>query len=128
MIQIIVGASAQTSEPTPNTKVPRQKVVRAPSEPVSMPVQVAATIDEARNAVVGQCIRAAPPSSPTIVGKTVASSSTFIECSSTPPASTTSGGSHSRLRSDRQPSIVVSVASPPVIGGHYGTSSALEVK
>ena len=125
MTPVIVGASAQTSEPRPKMKVPTQKVVRAPNEAVSRPVQVAATIDEARKAVVGQCIRAAPPSSPTIVGRTVASNSTFIEWSSMPPASTASGGSHSGLRSDCQPSIV---CSPLVIQRDYGTSSALEVK
>src|SRR5262245_27291932 len=125
MIQVIVGASAQTSEPRPKTKVPRQKVVRAPNEAVSRPVQVAATIDEARNAVVGQCISAAPPSSPTMVGRTVASSSTFIEWSRMPPASTASGGSHSGFRSDCQPSIM---SSPLVIQRDYATSSVLEVK
>src|SRR5438105_931212 len=125
MTQAMLGASAQTSEPRPKTKVPMQKVVRAPSEAVSSPVQVAATIDEARKAVVGQCIKDAPPSSPTMVGSTVASSSTFIECSSTPPRSTASGGSHSGFRSDRQPSIV---SPPPIIRQDYGTSGALEVK
>ena len=82
-------------------------------------------MEEARNAVLAQESIAAPPTSAMMLGNTVTTSSTFIECSSTPPESTASGGSHSGFRSDRQPSIV---SSPPIIRRDYGTSSALEVK
>src|SRR5690242_14399112 len=61
-------------------------------------------IDEARKAVLGRLIIDAPPSSPTTVGSTVASISTFIECSRIPPSSTASGPSHSRRSSMLQPS------------------------
>src|SRR4030088_215180 len=69
-----------------------------------MPAQLAATMDDARNAVVGQLNMATPPSSPTIDGSTVVSIRTFMDCSSTPPSRTASVGSHSRLSSDRHPS------------------------
>jgi hypothetical protein len=68
-----------------------------------MPAQLAATMDDARNAVVGQLNMATPPSSPTMDGNTVVSISTFIDCSSTPPNRTASVGTHSRLSSDRHP-------------------------
>ncbi len=99
----IDGARAQISAPVPNTSAPTAKALRAPNWDVKWPVQVAATIDEARNAVVGQLIRAAPPTSSTMLGSTVASIITFIECSSTPPSSTASKGSHSGLsRADQR--------------------------
>ena len=103
----IEGASAQTSAPIPKTRAPAQKAVRAPSRAVRWPVQVAATIDEARKAVVGQLIIAVPPTSSTMLGRTVASINTFIECSRTPPTSATRRGSHSRLRSADQPTVAV---------------------
>ena len=68
-------------------------------------MQVAATIDEARKAVVGQLIIAVPPTSSTMLGSTVASMSTFIECRSTPPTSATRRGNHSRFRSADQPTV-----------------------
>src|SRR5258708_2430470 len=116
MTQAIAVASEHSTAPAPKMTAPAQNVVRAPITAVSRPVQVAATIDEATNAVVGQCISAAPPSSPTMVGSTVASISTFIECSSTPPSSTASAASHSGLASARQPPVAVVsglFASPP---------------
>src|SRR3954452_3262938 len=77
-----------------------------------MPAQLAATIEEARNAVVGQLSMATPPSSPTIDGNTVVSISTFIDCSSTPPSRTASVGIHSHLRSDRHPARAGSCGMP----------------
>ena len=103
MTQAIDVASEQSTAPMPKMMAPAQNVARPPITAVTRPVQVAATMDEATNAVVGQCINAAPPSSPTIVGSTVASISTFIECSSTPPSRTASADSHSGLTSARQP-------------------------
>jgi hypothetical protein len=47
-------------------------------------VPLAAIIEEATKAVVGQLMRLAPPSSATTLGRSVAVISTFIECSSTP--------------------------------------------
>ena len=101
----IVGAIAQTSAPMPKTTAPAQKAVRAPSRAVRCPVQVAATIDEARNAVVGQLIMAVPPTSSTMLGKTVASISTFMECRRTPPTSATRSGNHCGFSSVDQPTI-----------------------
>jgi hypothetical protein len=66
-------------------------------------VQVAATIEHARYAVVGQLISAAPPTSVTMLGSMVATSSTFIECSSTPPSSTAREGIHSGVNNATQP-------------------------
>ena len=103
----IVGATAQTSAPMPKTRAPAQKALRAPSLTVRCPVQVAATIDEARKAVVGQLTIAAPPTSATMLGSTVASISTFIECRRTPPTSATSRGIHSRFSSADQPAVAV---------------------
>ncbi len=74
---------------------------------MSRPVQVAATIDEARKAVVGQLIIDVPPTSSTMLGSTVASISTFIECRRTPPTSATRRGNHSRFRSADQPTVAV---------------------
>src|SRR6185312_4456440 len=79
-------------------------MLRAPKVAVPRPAQVAAMIDEARKAVLGRLIMLAPPSSPTTVGSTVASISTFIECSRMPPSSTASAPSHSRRSSMLQPS------------------------
>ena len=101
----IEGATAQTSAPTPKTTAPAQKAVRAPSRAVRCPVQVAATIDEARKAVVGQLIMAVPPTSSTMLGSTVASISTFIECRRTPPTSATRSGNHCGFRSADQPTV-----------------------
>jgi hypothetical protein len=50
-----------------------------------MPVPVAAIMEDATKAVLGQIMRAAPPISMTMLGKRVAVISTFIECSNTPP-------------------------------------------
>src|ERR1700675_4405493 len=70
-----------------------------PATAVRSPPQVAATIEDATNAVVGQLISAAPPISPTMLGNIVASRRTFIEYSKTPATSTVSDGSHSGLAS-----------------------------
>src|SRR5437763_10889571 len=75
-------------------------------------------IDEARNAVLGRLISAAPPSSPTMVGSTVASISTFIECSRMPPSSTASGASHSRRTSMLQP---CRSSAPAFMGADYAS-------
>jgi len=104
----IVGAAAQISAPMRQTRAPAQKALRAPSRTVRCPVQVAATIDEARKAVVGQLTIAAPPTSATMLGSTVASSiSTFIECRRTPPTMATSRGIHSRFSSADHPAVAV---------------------
>jgi len=55
---------------------------------------VAATIEDATNAVVGQLMRLEPPTSETMLGKRVAVISTFIECRSTPPNSALSGSAN----------------------------------
>jgi hypothetical protein len=85
-----------------------------------MPAQLAATMDDARNAVVGQLNMATPPSSRTIEGSTVVSIRTFIDCSKTPPSRTARVGIHSRLSSNRHPfragSCCMPVASLPELG------------
>src|SRR6266851_9284357 len=65
-------------------------------------VLVAATIEDATKAVVGQLIRLDPPISATTLGKRVAVTSTFIECRSTPPNSTPSGKAKRGVRSADQ--------------------------
>jgi hypothetical protein len=72
-------------------------------------VQVAATIDEARKALLVQLIKVAPPTSSTTLGSTVASISTFMECSSTPPTSTATAGSQAGRSSADQPSVTGSL-------------------
>src|SRR5258708_33748548 len=103
MIQAIVVASQQSTAPVPKISAPAQNVARAPTTATRTPVQSAATIDEATNAVVGQCITASPPSSATMVGSTVASSSTFIEGTSTPPSTTAKAARHSGRATPRPP-------------------------
>jgi hypothetical protein len=56
--------------------------------------------------VVGQLIRLAPPSSATMLGRSVAVTSTFIEWSSTPPNKTESVRTRRGARSARQPASV----------------------
>src|ERR1700688_4554063 len=89
-----------------------------------MPAQLAATMDDARNAVVGQLNIATPPSSPTIDGSTVVSISTFMDCSSTPPSSTASVGIHSRLRRDRHPSRTTPCCMPVACSDDSGAGIA----
>ncbi len=72
-------------------------------------MQVAATIDEARKALLVQLISVAPPTSSTTLGSTVASISTFMECSSTPPTSTATAGSQAGRSSADQPSVTGSL-------------------
>src|SRR5216684_7753863 len=110
----MVVAIEQSNAPRPNVVTPAQYAARAPTTAASMPAQLAATMDEARNAVVGQLNMATPPSSPTMDGNTVVSISTFIDCSSTPPNRTASVGIHSRLRSDRHPARTGSCRMPVV--------------
>jgi hypothetical protein len=76
---------------------------------------VAATIEDATKAVVGQLIRLEPPISATMLGKRVAVTSTFIECRSTPPNNTPSGKAKRGVRSaDQLGSISLShTAIPP---------------
>src|SRR5437868_6667723 len=69
----------------------------------SAPAQLAAAMEAARYAVVGQLSMLTPPNSATIDGSTVVTSSTFIDCRSTPPSSTAMIGIHSRRSSDCQP-------------------------
>src|SRR5215469_4957264 len=74
---------------------------------LTRPVPLAAIIEEATKAVVGQLIRLAPPSSATTLGRSVAVISTFIECSSTPPNRTARMSTRRGARSARQPTSVV---------------------
>src|SRR6266446_3545755 len=62
---------------------PPENARRLPNLPLTRLVPLAATIEEATKAVVGQLIRLAPPSSATMLGKSVAVISRFIECTST---------------------------------------------
>src|SRR5207253_8244360 len=105
----IDGASAQISAPAPKISAPVQNALRAPTIAVRYPVQVAATIDEARKALLVQLIKVAPPTSSTTLGSTVASISTFIECSSTPPTKTDTAGSQAGRSSAAQPSVLESL-------------------
>src|ERR1700746_712745 len=70
-------------------------------------VPLAAIMEEATKAVVGQLIRLAPPSSATMLGRSVAVTSIFIECSSTPPNKTQRGSTRPGARSARQPASIV---------------------
>jgi hypothetical protein len=74
--------------------VPPQNARLLPTTLLTIPVLVAATIEDATNAVVGQLMRLEPPTSETMLGKRVAVISTFIECRSTPPNSTLSGSAN----------------------------------
>jgi hypothetical protein len=78
-----------------------------PNLPPTRLVPLAATIEEATKAVVGQLIRLAPPSSATMLGSSVAVISTFIECSSTPPNKTQRVSTRRGTRSARQPASIV---------------------
>ena len=71
-------------------------------------MQVAATIDEARKALDVQLISVAPPRLSTTLGSTVASISTFMECSSTPPTRTATAGSQAGRNKALQPVSTVS--------------------
>src|ERR1700730_13690440 len=73
-----------------------------PTLPLTRLVPLAAIIEEATKAVVGQLIRLAPPTSATMLGRSVAVTSTFIECRSTPPNSTPSGKANRGARSADQ--------------------------
>jgi len=85
--------------------VRRTATENAPDAPYLVPL--AATIEEATKAVVGQLMRLAPPSSATTLGRSVAVISTFIECSSTPPNNTQRVSIRRGARSARQPASVV---------------------
>ncbi len=98
----IAGANAHRRDPAQKINAPAANARPGPMTAVRRPVQVAATMEDARKAVVGQLISAAPPTSLTILGSTVATSRTFIECSSTPPSSTANDGINSGVRSARQ--------------------------
>src|ERR1700758_2806626 len=86
---------------------PPENAQRFPNLPLTRLVPLAAIIEEATKAVVGQLIRLAPPSSPTMLGRSVAVISTFIECSSTPPNKTQRMSASCGTRSCRQPASVV---------------------
>src|ERR1700680_5131223 len=81
---------------------PPQNARLFPTALLTIPVLVAATIEDATKAVVGQLIRLEPPTSATMLGKRVAVTSTFIECRSTPPNSTPSGKAKRGVRSADQ--------------------------
>jgi len=78
-----------------------------PSLPLTRLVPLAAIIEEATKAVVGQLMRLAPPSSATTLGRSDAVISTFIECSSTPPNKTQRVSIRRCARSARHPASVV---------------------
>src|ERR1700736_3404288 len=85
---------------------------RFPNLPLARLVPLAATIEEATKAVVGQLMRLAPPSSATTLGRSVAVISTFIECSSTPPNNAQRVSIRRGARSARQPALVVASRTP----------------
>src|SRR5215471_3644586 len=70
---------------------PPQNVRLVPIASLATAVPVAAIIEAATKAVVGQLIKLLPPISATIFGKRVAVISTFIECRRFPPNSTANG-------------------------------------
>ena len=86
---------------------PPENAGRFPNLPLTRLEPLAAIIEEATNAVVGQLIRLAPPCSATMLGRSVAVISTFIECSSTPPSKTQRVSTRRGARSARQPASVV---------------------
>jgi hypothetical protein len=86
---------------------PPENARRFPNLPLTRPVPLAAMIEEATKAVVGQLIRLAPPNSATMLGRSVAVISTFIECSSTPPNKTQRVSTRGHARSARQLASVV---------------------
>src|SRR6516164_2717381 len=65
---------------------PPENARRFPNLPLTRLVPLAAMIEEATKAVVGQLIRLAPPNSATMLGRSVAVISTFIELLSCPSA------------------------------------------
>src|SRR5215467_8614934 len=81
---------------------PPQNARRFPNLPLTRPAPLAAMIEEATKAVVGQLIRLAPPNSATMLGRSVAVINTFIECSSTPPNKTQRVSTRCHARSARQ--------------------------
>jgi hypothetical protein len=81
---------------------PPENARRFPNLPLTRPVLLAAMIEEATKAVVGQLIRLAPPNSATMLGRSVAVINTFIECSSTPPNKTQRVSTRCHARSARQ--------------------------
>jgi hypothetical protein len=86
---------------------PPENARRFSNLPLTRLVPLAAIIEEATKAVVGQLMRLAPPSSATTLGRSVAVISTFIECSSTPPNNTQRVSTKRGARSVRQPASVV---------------------
>src|SRR5262249_14810503 len=82
---------------------PPENARRFPNLPLTRPVPLAAIIEEATKAVVGQLIRLAPPNSATMLGRSVAVINTFIECRSTPPHKTQRGRTtgHTLSRGER---------------------------
>src|ERR1700751_1032476 len=81
---------------------PPQNAGLFPNARLTMPALVAATIEDATKAVGGQLIRFEPPTSATILGKSVAVTNTFIECRRPPPNSTPNGKTRRGVRSARQ--------------------------
>src|SRR6516164_9915501 len=86
---------------------PTENAPRFPNLLLTRLVPLAAIIEEATKAVVGQLIRLVPPSSATMLGRSVAVIRTFIECSSTPPNRTQRMSTSCGTRSARQPASVV---------------------
>src|SRR5262249_61278337 len=86
---------------------------RFPNLPLTRLPPLAAIIEEATKAVVGQLIRLAPPSSATMLGRSVAVINTFIECSSTPPSKTQRMSTRRGARTARHPSSVSTSPPPP---------------
>jgi len=82
---------------------PPENARRLPNLPLTRLAPLAAIIEEATKAVVGQLIRLTPPSSATTLGRSVAVISTFIECSSTPPNKTPRVSTRCDARSACQP-------------------------
>src|SRR6516162_10210639 len=68
-----------------------QNALLFPTSLLTAAEAVAAIIDAATKAVVGQLIRRTPPISAMMLGKSVAVMSRFIECRRLPPNSTANG-------------------------------------
>src|SRR5215467_15604796 len=93
-------------------RAPPENARRLPNLLLTRLPPLAAIIEEATKAVVGQLIRLTPPSSATTLGRSVAVISTFIECSSTPPNNTQRVSTRRGARSARQPASVVASRTP----------------
>ena len=84
----MVGASAHTTLPNPNTAAPTRYADRGPNRASSALTVVAATTEATRYTVVTQAYSRWPPMSATALGSRLMVRNSLVAYSPTPPAST----------------------------------------